>query len=231
LDELWELRLDGNGAWRRLDPPGPRPSAREEHCAIYDPVHQEMLIYGGVGIGTDYGRSQIVALHDAWALSLGESPQWRSLGAGPDRSGRWGHRAIYDPAGSRMIVSGGWGSIGSTVALATGSPPPAPAATAAARTPLSPGAPTDLPLRLAFRVVNPSRGGLEIRLELPNTASVRLELFDVAGRRVASRDLAGLAAGRTRYRWGESARLPAGIYLLRVSQAREVVKSKVILLR
>ena len=228
-DELWELRLDGRVAWRRLDLAGPRPSAREEHCAAFDPERHEMLLYGGVGSGTDYAGGTILALHDAWALALDPVPHWRQLPDGPDPFGRWGHRAVFDPVARHMIIHGGWGWTGSTLALA--SPPATRRAPIAAASAPAPNAPSEAPLRLGIRATNPARGALWLRLALPSAEAARLELFDVAGRRVASREVAGLGPGLHRYRWDETSRLSSGLYLLRFSTAREVVRARVILLR
>jgi len=230
-DELWELGLDGRPAWRRLDLPGPRPAAREEHAAVYDAAHREMLIYGGVGIGTDY-RHSVFALHDAWALSLEGAARWRALPDSPEESGRWGHRAIFDPVRSRMVVASGWGWPGTTIAFRAdpvlARPRENPITAKAA--PAAPAA-VDVPLRLGLGVNNPSRGGLWLRLELPAVAGARLELFDIAGRRIAHRDVGDLGPGRIRYRWEEASHVPSGVYLLRFSNQRETVKRKVILLR
>ncbi|HET9325652.1 MAG TPA: T9SS type A sorting domain-containing protein [Candidatus Eisenbacteria bacterium] len=228
-DELWELRLQGRGAWRKLELPEPRPGGREEHSAVVDSRRQEMLIYGGFGDCIEYGRAGTLALHDGWALSLGDAPVWRRLPDGPERAGRWGHRAVFDPQHSRMIVAGGWGGMGSTLALVNEPEVRAPRALVAAKAPATPSSPADLPLRLAVRMPNPTRGALAMELALP-TRGARLELFDVTGRRVAQRELSDLGPGFVRYRWDATEQLPAGIYLMRLSRAKETVKKKVILL-
>ena len=59
-----------------------------------------MIVFGGYD-GTN-------ALDETWVLSLQDAPQWQRLDlAGPRPAARWGHGAVYDPAGDRMIVFGG----------------------------------------------------------------------------------------------------------------------------
>jgi len=99
-DDVWALALDGPPAWTRVVPTGARPSPRSSHSAIYDPVRDRMLVFGG--------DSSLAFLNDVWALSLGGTPAWSKLtpsGRPPD--GRNRHTAIYDPVRDRMLVFGG----------------------------------------------------------------------------------------------------------------------------
>lgn len=87
-------------AWTSL-PTG--PSARLDHAAVYDPVGQRMILFGGFTSGG--------AVADLWELTLPSSgtPSWTELTAsGIAPSARWGHSAIYDPIGKRMVVFGGF---------------------------------------------------------------------------------------------------------------------------
>ena len=82
-------------SWTPIVPSGPAPPARSHHSAIYDPVGDRMIIYGG-----DTNRS------DAWSLSFDPAPVWTPLPAGPP-AGRGWTAAVYDPVRRRMIISGG----------------------------------------------------------------------------------------------------------------------------
>jgi hypothetical protein len=99
--DTWELSLSGNPAWNQIpNPSGTGPSRRSDHTAIYDPVRDRMIVFGGY---EDYSRN------DTWALSLTGSPEWTSLVAtGNPPSARSDHTAIYDPVRDRMIVFGGY---------------------------------------------------------------------------------------------------------------------------
>jgi hypothetical protein len=79
---------------------------------------------------------------------------------------------------------------------------------------------------------NPSTGtDLAISFELPSTAPGRLELLDVTGRRVAERDLSGYSAGRYSERIGEGARVPAGMYWIRLTHGGRVLTARGVVLR
>lgn len=98
LGDLWELTLSPAPAWHPLAATGIPPAARTQHTAIYDPVGDRMLVFGGLTV--NYTA-------DVWELSLGSTPTWHLMpviGPGP----RAGHTAVHDPAGARMIVFGGY---------------------------------------------------------------------------------------------------------------------------
>jgi len=99
LDDLWALSLRGTPAWSRLTPAGNAPSARSGHSAIYDPVRDRIVVFGGFALGL---------VNEVWALSLSGTPAWTRLTpSGIPPSARQNHAAIYDPAGDRMLVFGG----------------------------------------------------------------------------------------------------------------------------
>jgi hypothetical protein len=104
LNDVWALSLVGTPAWTQLTPTGAPPSARSAHSAIYDPVRDRMIVFGGL---------DGAALNDVWALALGNVPSWTQLTpSGAPPSGRSGHSAIYDSGRDRMVVFGGTGSSG-----------------------------------------------------------------------------------------------------------------------
>ncbi len=88
--------------WGQMVAQGSPPSGRANMGAVYDPVLQRMLIFGG------YNGSY---LNDVWELSLGSSPAWAGLTpSGTPPAGREGVTAIHDPIGRRMIAFGGYGN-------------------------------------------------------------------------------------------------------------------------
>ncbi len=103
--DLWELSLAGIPTWREVIASGETPLPRRGASAIYDPVRNRMVIFGGL-VGEQW-------TDEAWAVSLGATPQWTRLdAAGMAPFPRWLHTAIYDAARDRMVVFGGNGSGG-----------------------------------------------------------------------------------------------------------------------
>ena len=103
-NEVITLSLSSDPAiWSYLSPAGPTPSGRDLHSAIYDPLDDRMVVYGG----ETYTES---LTDEVWALALGDSPTWRQLGPSGDPAGaRRYHSAIFDPTADRMVVFGGIG--------------------------------------------------------------------------------------------------------------------------
>ena len=88
-----------------LSPAGLIPDARAYHSAIFDPVNNRMLIFGGLD-----GPNPADYFNDLWALSLASgSETWSQLspaGGPPARRGFAG--MIYDSANHRAILFGGF---------------------------------------------------------------------------------------------------------------------------
>lgn len=87
-------------------------------------------------------------------------------------------------------------------------------------------------LALAGAQPNPSRDGrLRVRMSLPASAAGRLEAFDAAGRRVASRDLGALGAGTHLVDLGDGAHFAPGLYLLRLTHGGESRTARAVVMR
>ena len=99
-NDVWALSLADPPAWTQIVTAGAPPPPREKHGAVYDPVGDRMIVFGGATIST--------AANDLWALDLDGTATWTRLapgGVGP--SPRDGPSAIYDPLRGRMIVFDG----------------------------------------------------------------------------------------------------------------------------
>ena len=69
---------------------------------------------------------------------------------------------------------------------------------------------------------NPARGGaLSVQFSLAGDGPATLELLDVAGRRIASRDVGAFGAGRHTVNLGEGVHVAPGVYLVSLRQGLE----------
>jgi len=82
--------------WRRLSPAGPPPPARRDHSLVTN--GQSLFLFAGRG-------EEVLA--DLWSYDL-LNGSWTQLTAGPPA--RFGHNAIFDTAGGRLLIFGGQSS-------------------------------------------------------------------------------------------------------------------------
>lgn len=112
-NDVWVLS-DANGVgaptWTQLLPAGSLPSPRSAHSAVYDPVNNRMLAFGG--FSWEQTTQTHTSLDDLWLLSyangLGGTPTWTQItpcGTPPGPSVL--HSAAFDAVHQRMILSGG----------------------------------------------------------------------------------------------------------------------------
>jgi hypothetical protein len=77
---------------------------------------------------------------------------------------------------------------------------------------------------------NPFKQATTIEYRLPQPGRVRIEIFDVGGRRVAVVEDGNRPAGSHRVDW-KADNLRSGLYLCRMQIGREVSTGKLVLLR
>jgi len=75
-----------------------------------------------------------------------------------------------------------------------------------------------------------SSPGAGVVLSLPDAAPATLEVFDIAGRRLWSREVGGLGSGEHVVRLGDRASLPAGVYLARLVRGDRTATARVIVI-
>jgi hypothetical protein len=93
--------------------------------------------------------------------------------------------------------------------------------------------PDGAPVAFALQAVypNPSVGGrLSVTFSLATADRARLELLDVRGRQVQSREVGALGAGRHAVDLTEGRRLTAGLYLVRLTQGGRARVARVVVL-
>jgi hypothetical protein len=95
-----ELRLDGAGGLQEIEILGPQPGPRAGAAAIYDPVGDRVLLFGG--------RPATGPNMEVWELRLAEPPTWAPFSAfGTPPPAGVGHTAVYDPRGHAVWLYGG----------------------------------------------------------------------------------------------------------------------------
>lgn len=100
LDDVWSYRPSSN-RWEQHSPQGRRPSPRSDHSVVWDAEHSRALLFGG-------RRGDVLA--DLWAYDP-RGRAWETLrDGGPVPPPRFGHNAVWDPGGPRMLLVGGFGS-------------------------------------------------------------------------------------------------------------------------
>ncbi len=77
---------------------------------------------------------------------------------------------------------------------------------------------------------SPASRGFSVSFSLPTNAPAQLDVIDLAGRRVVSRQVSGVGR-HTLSLESETSRLPIGIYAVRLSQGRSVASTKVSVIR
>ena len=86
-------------------------------------------------------------------------------------------------------------------------------------------------LRLHAIRPNPVRGALHVSFSLAGDAPARLEIFDLAGRRLVNRNVGDLGRGPHALRLDVSRKLEPGVYFLRLTQGEQKEQKRFVYLR
>src|SRR2546425_2411133 len=113
-NDTWVLSnangMGGTSIWTQLSPLGGPPDGRSGHSAVYDPVNNRMIIFGGDNWNQAAQTDNPIG--DLWQLSnangLGGAPVWTQLAQlGTPPGPRFYHTAAFDAGNQRMILLGG----------------------------------------------------------------------------------------------------------------------------
>ncbi|MFN8589187.1 MAG: kelch repeat-containing protein [Candidatus Eisenbacteria bacterium] len=89
-----------SGLWTPLTTAGTAPPARRLHGAVYDPLGDRMIVFGGLGASGP--------LDDVWQLSLAGTPTWSRIVTTNSPGARAAFAATFDAAANRLVVYGGY---------------------------------------------------------------------------------------------------------------------------
>ena len=78
---------------------------------------------------------------------------------------------------------------------------------------------------------NPTKDELRVSLSLGDLAPATLEVFDVSGRQLAARRVEGMGPGWHTVTVGDPSRLPAGLYLVRLTQGGQSLTTRAAVIR
>ena len=97
----------GNPSWIMLSPIGTAPTPRGNPSAVYDPLSNRLIIFGG---RKSLANNEL--FNDVWVLTnangLGGTPEWKRIDPiGPLPPARLAHVLGFDPNSNRLIIYGG----------------------------------------------------------------------------------------------------------------------------
>jgi hypothetical protein len=84
---------------------------------------------------------------------------------------------------------------------------------------------------LAAPAPNPTTSSADVRFSLGRASTGRVEVIDLAGRRVAAREWQGLAPGSHTWRFDPGRALPSGIYTIRLVSEGRVATRRLAIVR
>jgi hypothetical protein len=103
VNDTWSYSIV-SGTWSQLSPSGLAPGVRQSHSAVYDPLGNQMLIWGGLSSSTNFNETfQLSFVNNYW-LNLSDT------GYPTARNDHW---AAFDTQTGSMVIYGG--SAGTTL--------------------------------------------------------------------------------------------------------------------
>ena len=102
FDDTWAFDL-ANNSWRDISPAGTRPLRRCLHHAVYVPLSDEMLLYGGCSSG--FGPCP---QGDLWSFDLANN-RWAEITSNPRPAPRQRYGMVFDDNRKKLVLFGGLG--------------------------------------------------------------------------------------------------------------------------
>jgi len=252
MNDTWALSLSSeDGEWTELAPGGTVPGVRDVMSAVYDPHGDRMVLFGGWSGTQMLGDTQFLTWDDAgepatvsssvetdpgvahveWNTGNTTGPigavyrrqantEWTSLGTvQADGLGLFQFEDTVAPGqdyGYKILVSSERGEefIGEVWLSA---------ATGVGDTPRA---------GLSLQAwPNPAVGPIGVSFALAADGPAQLEMFDVRGRRVLTRDVGALGVGAHRLELGRARDYASGVYFVRLTQSGRSVSSRFVVVR
>jgi hypothetical protein len=218
------LALAGEPVWRTVSPityPPAMPTNRMRAAGVYEPGGDRLLVFGG------FSGSFIVHLEDdAVAFDL-DSHIWSPLRMPDDPHPGWVlATAVYDSRRDRTLVFQGdvmW-------AFEAGEQRGHRWRPRAGRCDVV-GLNAPVTLELVGARPNPASGDANVEFVLPDAMPATLELLDLAGRRIWSRDVGALGPGLHRVPIAGARGFAPGVYFVRLSHGSDARTAKVVRVR
>ena len=244
---LYSAPLGALSSWTDLDPTLASPM-EGGGAAFFDPARDRGLFWNNtlweltwdfgspVSLGAGTATADAGGIHLHWAGPL-LFPYAATIERSADGGATWSHLAIVtqqqdgvqgtldvtdaSPPGGPVVYrvllqrGGDWRVIG-TAALGNLGVPVA-----------------ERPLRFALAALrpNPARGDVTIELASPADATVSVEVYDLAGRRVQAPLVRSVRAGSVSFRAPLATGLAPGLYLVRASDGRAVAETRLVVMR
>lgn len=235
---VFALSLDATPTWTEIEVDGVLPSPRQDYAAAVDLTGGRMLISGGRGIGSGN-------IDEDWVLVFDETTPVAVSLASTDATAervriRWqvdgSTNALF--AAYRRTPGAGWSNIAPLLVDGSGfvtleDREVDPGDRFDYRLGVSEGGaerffgevsvvvPMTNGVRLDGARPNPVSGTMWVSFALATDAPATLEVVDVMGRRILERAVGPLGPGEHTLRVSEPGRLPAGLYLVRLTQGGE----------
>lgn len=253
LNDTWALSLTLAPHWNELHPSGDLPPGRDAMTAAFDPIGDRMVVFGGWGGNDPLGDTQFLSwgalstpasltasssadpgvAHLEWTITNATGPYvgvyrrsagqpWSSIGtaqangsgvvsfadASVPEGGDFGYMLVVPSQHGTTVGGETWVDVPS----ATGVDPR-----------------NGVSLSIARIAPNPAAGRFTVSFALPASGAARLELIDLAGRRVVERDLSGLGAGSHQITIDRARDLSPGMYFLRLTQEGRSVSRRIVI--
>jgi len=240
LNDTWALDLSGTPTWQQLVPAGALPPPRDRTNGAYDSLHDRLIL----ACGAIYGSN------DTWQLAFSDVPTPTLLALARRDVTVERVRLEWSGAtpGERVTVYrrarlGAWVSLGGLSADGRGF-------VTLEDHDVTPGArfeyrlgvigpsgesyfgttSVDVPLRVLSVAARAADGRVALTVVLPNGEPASLAVYDLAGRRVWSRNVGELGAGTHELSTDGSA-LPSALYFIRLSQGQAISGARVVMTR